>query len=80
MSIQGPHVKRAHKDIGMNSRGCREGSLENAYEQGPEFWQTPLYVSMYVNHHSVYMYVHACVDSVPTCSLLSTLQLFISQS
>lgn len=28
--IQGPHVKRAHKDTRMNSHGCREEPIENA--------------------------------------------------
>ncbi len=37
LSIQGPHVKRAHKDTRMNSHGCGQGPIENACVQGPEF-------------------------------------------
>lgn len=30
-------MRRAHKDTRMNNCGYREGFIENAYVQGPEF-------------------------------------------
>ncbi|TDH10081.1 hypothetical protein EPR50_G00071270 [Perca flavescens] len=42
LSTQGPHVRRAQKDAGMNSSGYREGPIENAFLQGPEFCAAPL--------------------------------------
>ncbi len=41
LNIQGLHVRRAHKDTRINSRGCREGPIENAYVQDPEVCTTP---------------------------------------
>ncbi len=34
-------MRRAHKDTRMNSCGCGEGPIENAYVQGPEFCAMP---------------------------------------
>ena len=35
-------MRRAQKDAKMNSCGCGEGPIENAFLQGPEFCATPL--------------------------------------
>ena len=42
LSTQGPQVRRAQKDARMNSCGCGEGPIENAFLQGSEFCATPL--------------------------------------
>ncbi len=42
LHIQGPHVRKAHKDTRMNSHGCGEGPIENTCVQGPEFCPMPL--------------------------------------
>lgn len=44
LSIQGPHVTRAHKETTMNSRGCGVGPIEDAHVQGPEFCAVSLFV------------------------------------
>lgn len=38
VSIQGPYVRRAHKDCRMNSHGFREGYIQNAPIQDVEFY------------------------------------------
>ncbi len=42
LSIQGPHVKRAHKDTRMIRCGCGDRPVEDAHVQGPEFCATLL--------------------------------------
>ncbi|XP_032394207.1 THAP domain-containing protein 5 isoform X2 [Etheostoma spectabile] len=43
LSTQGSYVRRDPKDARMKSCGYREGSIENAFLEGPEFHATPLY-------------------------------------
>lgn len=45
LSTQGPHVRRAQKDAGINSCGCGEGPIENVFLQGPELCTTPLSIA-----------------------------------
>lgn len=45
LSLWGPHLRRACKDTGMNSRGFVEGPIGNA---SPEFCATPLIYKEYL--------------------------------
>lgn len=42
LSLQGPHVRTAHKYTRMSSCGCREGPVENACVKSAECCAMPL--------------------------------------